>query len=65
MKTVANLIRSRAALNPDRVALLHEGPETTYRQLDRASSARGQRELCRVCGTQIAFRRSDLSPTAT
>jgi long-chain acyl-CoA synthetase len=38
MKTVAELIRWRAALNPDRVALVHEGRETSYRQLDRAAS---------------------------
>jgi acyl-CoA synthetase (AMP-forming)/AMP-acid ligase II len=38
MKTVGDILRWRTIQHPDSVALMHEGRETTYRQLDRRSN---------------------------
>ena len=38
MKTVAELIRWRARIHPERIAVVHADRETTYRELDRASN---------------------------
>ena len=56
MKTVGEMLRWRARLNPEGIVLVHEGRETTYRELDRRSNqianallAAGLRPQERVC----------------
>lgn len=53
----ADIVRDQAAAQPDGVALVFEGRETTYRQLDRAASrvANGLRALDPAPGTRIAL----------
>jgi acyl-CoA synthetase (AMP-forming)/AMP-acid ligase II len=53
----ADIVRDQATAQPDGVALVFEGRETTYRQLDRAASqvASGLRALAPAPGTRIAL----------
>jgi len=38
MKSIGEIVRFRARQHPDRVAIWHEGRETTYRELDRRAN---------------------------
>jgi acyl-CoA synthetase (AMP-forming)/AMP-acid ligase II len=53
----AEIVRDQAATQPDGVALVFEGRQTTYRQLDRTASqvANGLRALDPAPGTRIAL----------